>query len=278
MRGLFLFLYNYRAFLIFLVLEGICTSLIVQNNSYQGAAFFNSSNKFSASILVFSNDIKVYFSLKEVNEKLATENAVLRRMLQQHNQKAIFVNEPLKPKVVEQYQFKMAKVINNSTRRANNFITINKGSKDGIKPGMGVIGTGGIIGKVKVCSDNFSTVTSLLHSDMLVSSQIKRNGAFCSTKWNGKDARTSNLLYLPKHVKILKGDTVVTSGFNSVYPPGVIIGFVKDVKLKSLETYYDVEIELSTDFNRLSYVYVIDNKLRNEIDSLETKSEGKLYE
>jgi rod shape-determining protein MreC len=280
MRSLFLFLYNYRAFFTFLFLEGICVFLIVKNNKFQGAEFFNSSNETSATLLTFSNDISAYFRLKEVNEELAAENAALKKSLEIYHQSGSLPTpfKETRPSIINQYNFKMARVINNSTRRANNFLTINKGLKDGIKPGMGVVGSRGVIGSVKVCSENFSTVTSLLHSEIMISSQIKKSNAFGQVKWGGKNPKQANMLYVPKHIKVQKGDTVVTSGFNAVYPEGFMVGIVQEAKLYSKEIYWEIVIDLATDFNRISYVYVIENKLRKELDSLETKTPGSLYE
>lgn len=274
MRQLFLFFYNYRAFFTFLLLESICTWLIIKNNQYQSSAFYNSANSVAASVLQFQNNITDYFKLKEVNGELANENAQLKAKLERYNQSTyVNYNKPLKDTVLNQYKFTVAKVINNTTRNVNNFLTINKGSSDGIKPGMGVIGPSGVVGKVKNCSEHFSTITSLLHVDNLVSSKIKKSAAFCTTKWNGKNPKKANIIYLPKHIKVAKGDSVVTSGFNAVFPEGVMIGRVSEVKTDvQVESFDRITINLSTDFHKLSYVYIIDNSLKSELDSLTVKT------
>jgi rod shape-determining protein MreC len=113
----------------------------------------------------------------------------------------------------------------------------------------------------------------VLHSEIRVSSQLKKNGAFCFTKWNGKNPYKSNLIYLPKHVKVAKGDTVVTSGYNAVYPQGVMVGIVSNVRTDvSVESEERITINLSTDFSNLGYVYLIENKLKPELDSLAIKT------
>lgn len=274
MRQLFLFFYNYRAFFTFLFLEAIAAWLVIKNNQYQSSSFYNSANSTVASVLEFQNNITEYFKLRDVNQDLANENAFLKVRLEQYNQKENLTSIPyLRPEVVNQFQFQVVKVINNTTRNVYNYITINKGTDDGIRPGMGVIGPKGVVGKVKNCSKNFSTITSVLHFDNLISSKLKKNGAFCTTKWDGKNPTKANLIYLPKHIKIAKGDTVVTSGFNAIFPEGVMIGIVREVRDDvPVESFDRIIIDLTTDFNSLSYLYVVDNKLKSQLDSLKIKT------
>lgn len=274
MQRLFLFLYQYRAFLTFLVLEVFCSWLIIENNTYQGAKFFNSSNRLVAGLLQTSNNITNYFNLTRVNEDLAKENAELKTKLQQLNQ-SIFnpeVQIVSDQDIVNKYEFKRAKVINNSTRRFNNYITVDRGSKEGIEPDMAVIDNNGVVGKVKSVSNHFSVITSILHSDVLVSSKIKRTGDLCTTKWGGKNPYTAKLLYVPLHVQLQEGDTIVTSGFNAVFPENVPVGVIKSFEVRDDALFYDIDISLAGKLNRLSYVYIIKNKLKIEQDSVETQT------
>lgn len=274
MQRLFLFLYQYRAFLTFLVLEVFCSWLIIENNTYQGAKFFNSSNRLVAGLLQTSNNITNYFNLTRVNEDLAKENAELKTKLRQLNQ-SIFdpeVQIVSDQDIVNKYEFKRAKVINNSTRRFNNYITVDRGSKEGIEPDMAVIDNNGVVGKVKSVSNHFSVITSILHSDVLVSSKIKRTGDLCTTKWGGKNPYTAKLLYVPLHVQLQEGDTIVTSGFNAVFPENVPVGVIKSFEVRDDALFYDIDISLAGKLNRLSYVYIIKNKLKIEQDSVETQT------
>ena len=271
MQQLFLFLYKYRAFLTFLVLEIVCSWLIIENNTYQGAKYFNTSNRVAAGLLQVSENITTYFNLKEVNEGLARENAELKREIQQLNQ-AIFnpENEILRDReIISQYDYQRARVINNSTRRFNNYITINLGSDDGVTPDMGVIDNHGVVGKIKSVSKHFAVITSILHSDVLISSKIKRTGDLCSTKWNGKDPYTAQLQYVPLHIELQQGDTIVTSGYNAIFPEGIPVGTIKSFETREDALFYDVTINLASDLNELSYVYIIKNNLKTEQDSLE---------
>lgn len=272
MRSLLNVIYRYRAFFIFILLELVCTWFVVRNNNYQGAAFFNSANAVAGSLLETQSGVSDYLDLKEANDELANENARLRMALDHYDEieedttRSIFRRAEL----VGDYLYRPARVINNSTRRYTNYITIDRGAGDGIEPGMGVIGPSGVVGRVKAVSENFATVTSLLHGDMLVSSQIRRTGTFGSTAWPGRSASIATLKYVPRSESVMKGDTVITSGYNAVYPRGILIGTVEEIGLQDDASYFDINITLATDFSKLSFVYVVDNRIREEKDSLES--------
>ncbi len=271
MQRLFLFLYQYRAFFLFVFLEVLSIWLIVNNNQYHGASFFNSSNYVAANVLESKKDINSYFGLKEVNETLAEENARLREEIASFNLlKADSTPLPvINSRRSEQFEFLSAKVINNSTRRFNNFITINKGSNDGISPDMAVINAQGIVGIVKATSARFSTIISVLHPNLYVSSLIKGKGILCTTKWDGTDPQQAELMYVPRHVKVNVGDTVTTSGYDAIFPSDLMIGVIRSTDIKDDATHYTIKIDLSTDFEALSYVYVVKNNFKEEIDSLQ---------
>ncbi|MDN5203490.1 rod shape-determining protein MreC [Fulvivirgaceae bacterium BMA10] len=270
MQSLFLFLHKYRAFFIFVLLEVGCMWLIISNNQYQSATFFNSSNRIAGSILNTKSGITDYFSLKQANENLATENARLREEVMK--QREIIDRLPRNVAlnlILGQFDYSEAKVINNSIRNLNNYITVNKGWADGIEPGMGVIGQSGLVGIVKSSSKHFSTIISLLHTDIYVSSLLKRTGDLSSTKWAGDNPEEANLMFVPRHVDVKEGDTVITSGYNSIFGQGTMIGTVNNVSIKENATFYDIKVALSTDFSSLSYVYIVKNNLKVEKDSLE---------
>ena len=228
------------------------------------------------------NGVFQYFNLVNVNEDLSHENAFLRELIEKE-QTNILPSDTSKWRLdtlylnptdtVQQYEYIPARVINNSFRLSDNYITIDKGSLHGIKADMGVISSGGIVGQVKVVSNKYSTIYSLLHSEMFVSSMIDRLGVFCTTKWQGNNPIKANLLYVPRHVNVQQGDSIVTSGYNAIFPAGIPIGVVEAIDISPNETFYEIEIILSNDFSRLSYVYLINNKFRLEKDSLESSYE-----
>lgn len=273
MRTLLLIFRRYQVFILFLLLEGINLALIFQHNHYQNAVFYNSATNYVGSTLEFTNAIKAYFSLSTINQNLAHENQQLRTALEQIRQQKYRQNQriQLDSALTRQYEFVVARVVNNTTHRSNNYITINKGKKDGIEPGMGVIGPLGIVGKVKSCSENYATVISLLHSNLIVSAFIKSNDAIGRVQWDGKNYRTAKLLEISNHLKINVGDTVLTSGFSKVFPPSTMVGTIKKLATKS-QTYFDIDVLLSTKFNQLTYVYVVKNQLKIEQETLEADS------
>lgn len=275
MERLFIFFYQFRASFTFLILEVFCAWLIIENNQYQSAKFFNSSNTVVANLNNFSQGVREYFLLRKINSTLAEENAVLRTKLEKNNQlryatalNPINVVTQIDSAVVNQFDFISAKVVANTVHRVTNYLTINKGSADSLRQGMAVISTLGAVGKIKTVSKHFSVVTSILHRDVQVSVIIKRTGDLGTSQWDGRDPDFIKLKYVPRHVLPVKGDTIVTSGFNAVYPEGIMIGIIDDVKTDET-LFYDLKVKLSQDFRKLSYVEVVRSHLKHEQDSIE---------
>lgn len=274
MERLINFIYEYRAFLTFLLLELSCSWLVIENNQYQSTKYFNSSNRLAANILGFSQGVREYFSLRTINEELAQENANLRTDLERQHQ--LNQNLPIDQDSTKAnlYEFVSAKVIANSTNLYKNFITINKGASDGILPGMAAISNDGAVGKVKSVSENYSVLISLLNVDEQISCVIKRTNHFGSARWDGLHQRYSNLLFIPRHATPVVGDTVITSGYNAVFPEGIMVGIISKANLQEETNFWDIQIELSQDFGRLSFVDVIKSRLKSEKDSLEQATIG----
>lgn len=270
MQRLFLFFYQYRAFFTFLILELLCVWLLIGNNSYQGARFFNSSNGLVATLNNVSHGVREYFLLRQINSTLAEENAQLRSKFEAMNQRQyLFPTSAITDStVISQFDFASAKVVSNTVNRFTNFLTINKGAQHGIEPGMAVISALGAVGKVRTASTHYSVVTSILHVDVQVSALLKRTGHFGTIQWDGINPDYVKFKFIPRHVQPVKGDSVLTSGYNAVFPEGVMIGQIQDIHLTD-ELFYDLTVKLSQDFRKLSYVEVVKNHLKKELDSLE---------
>jgi rod shape-determining protein MreC len=251
----------------------MCIYLIVQNNYYQRASFVNSSNDLSANVLKTSKNVKDYFYLKDVNENLARENAELRsRLLESY---AIIYNDlhtVTDTSLKQKYTYTSARVVNNSTNRRNNYLTLDKGSKQGITKDMSVITNTGIVGQIKEVSENFSVVKSMLHSQSIINAKILKDGSFGPLTWDGADYEIAILNDIPTHVKLLKGDTIVTSPYSS-FPENIRIGTVESFELKSGAYFYTVKVKLLTDFKKLSQVYIVNNLMKKEQLELENKSQ-----
>lgn len=271
MERLFLFVYQYRSFFTFLALQVVCIWLLVENNRYQGARFFNSANRVAASVNASTQNFRDFLSLRETNKALAEENAILRKKLEQRNQSlySLNVREIDDPILINRFDFQAARIINNSVHRFKNHITLNKGTKDGIEPGMAVISSDGIVGKIKSTSEHFSVVTSLLNIDVLTSVQLLRTSHFGTVQWDALSPDYVNLLYMPRHVKPEVGDTVVTSGYNSVYPEGILVGTISKIELRDEALFHTIRVKLSQDFRKLTYVAVVKSNLKEEQEILE---------
>lgn len=279
MRSLLHFIWKHYFFFVFLLLESVCIYLVVQNNYYQHASFINSSNNVSATILKTSHGVKDYFYLKDVNEMLAKENAELRsRLLESYS---VVVNDwhAAQDTVMHQkYVYTSAKVVNNSTNRRNNYLTLDKGTKQGIKSGMAVMTNTGIVGEVLAVSENFCTVKSMLHSQSIVSAQIKKDGSYGPLTWDGVDFEYVTLSDIPTHVRLKRGDTIVTSPYSKIFPENIKVGTVDTSERKSGENFFTVKVKLLTDFKKLTHVYIVENLLRKEQEELEKKSEAEVKE
>ena len=264
MQQLLQFLFKYRVIILFFTLEGLCYVLIIKNNGYHGARYFSAANAFTGGIVNASNEIKNYFSLADQNKLLADENARLREVIVELRDSSYMA----KLELDSTYLSTKAKVIDNSVHFRNNYIILNKGSDHGIRHGMGVIGPNGVVGQVQRVTKKYTTVLSLLHSKTIVSAKHGPTGNLCSVTWGGRDPNMARLEYLPRHIHVAKGDSIWTSGHNSVYPEEILVGVIANLDITTDATFYNAQIELSTDFGALSYVYLLELKGKSEIDSL----------
>ena len=263
MQRLLDFLYQQREIGIFLGLEILSVWLLVNYNNRYNASFFNSSNSAVASIAQTSDNVSDYFELATINEQLMQENERLQQEISRlQTQQGAFID------TLDRYQVIGTQVIANTFDRSVNFITIAAGRKDSIAVGMGVISPLGVVGQVKAVSENFSTIYSMLHPKLLVSGKVKRTDTKCTVQWDQQDFYHAALKYIPRHVKVEVGDSIVTSGFNSVFPESVMIGVVSEIELDEHMTFYAAKIKLATDFTSLYHVFVIKDLLKDEKDSL----------
>jgi len=255
------------------MLQGLCIYLLVKNTTYQKEKLVSTSNSFVGKIYTGYSDVADYLKLGITNKALSEENARLRKAdsasFYDTSFRVIRMNDSINK---QQYEYTTARVINNSVSRINNYITLDKGSLQGIQPDMGVISSNGVVGYVKDVSPHFSTVVSLLHSGFKVSSVIKKNGYFGSTVWNGTSPRYANVLDIPIHAKISIGDTIVTSTYSGIFPRGIMVGTIHQIGTAG-ESFKEIKMQLSTDFQNLSYVYVVKNIMKAERDTLEVKLE-----
>jgi len=275
MRPLLQFFLKHINFFLFLLMEFFAFFYIVKSNYYQQSVFINSANAITGGIFSIQSNLTDYLSLKIINKRLAEENARLR-----NNQRSAFLSTNNKTFVVDdtlyqqQYEYTEARVVANTTNKINNYITLNKGFNHGIRKEMGVITPLGVAGIVKDVSANFCTVTSVLHSKSKISAKIKKNNYIGTLVWEGGDYRLANLKDIPTHVKIASGDTIVTSGYSLIFPGGLMIGTVYFYDSGKNNDFYNIKIRLSTDFNKISYVYIVKSLMKPELEELKIKTQN----
>jgi rod shape-determining protein MreC len=269
MRSLLRFIINNQYVLLFLLLEIIAGILVVRNNKYPQTRYINWAQTINGYFSEKKDNLVQYFSLKEVNIKLASENTRLLNEFERFKKDPTY--KPFSPidSSKRKFEYILAKVVNNSINKQYNYITINKGSKDGIEPDMAVIAPDGIVGVVESVSENFSIVMSLLNRNIKISAKFKKNNFFGPFEWGGFSYRKGYITDIPLHVQIQKGDTVVTSGFSALFPDGLQVGYVSSYGVSG-GNFYKVEIDLSCDFKNLSYVNVIKNYKKDEQVILES--------
>lgn len=269
MRNLWIFISKYNAFFLLVIFFVTSLVIMVNNNSYQKASLWNSSNQFVGAAYERVNEFSSYLVLGRSNDSLAAENARLKNMLQSSKYddslKKVTVNDTV---LKQQYTYTVARVINNSVHQKNNYITVNRGTRHGIARGMGVTSPTGVVGIVLNVSENFATIRSLLHTETKVSASV--NGNIGSLVWGDGnfDPRFVVLRDIQGHLTVKKGSRVVTSEF-SLFPPGTNIGVVNGTGSRGGDSSLDIEVKLDTDFSALQYVYIINNLLAKEQLSLE---------
>ena len=252
--------------------------MIVKNQEYQKSVFLSSSNSMVSGMYEWSNSVVEFFKLRAANDNLSEENTALKNQIINLQNKLSM----LKPETSDsvhfrippemEYQFISAKVINSSTNKLQNYITLNKGAIDGIKIDMGVISDEGVVGIVKTVSNRFSVVIPILNPKIEVSCKFKRNNYNGGLLWSGEDYRYANMTDIARHVEIKLGDTIITSGLTSAFPEGIPVGNIEDFKIKESDAYYRIKVKLAVNFRTLSHVKVINYLNFQEQKELEKKS------
>lgn len=270
MRDLFRFLFRIRSTLLFLGWLVVSLILLYNGNEHHKAQAISSSNAMVGTIYSWRKEITDYANLKEVNRRLAEENADYRnRHIATYTPvEGLFarIQDTIRQ---QEYRVITAKVVNSTWHKPKNHLTLNKGIRAGVHGDMGVIGPKGIVGVVRDASPGFASVISVLSPDIKTSVQIKRTGHFGLLYWNTNDPRTSSVIDIAKHARVLVGDTVETRGGDGTFPAGVSVGLVESVVDKPGDNYHEIVVRLSEDMTRSGYVYVVDDLRRTERDTLQ---------
>jgi len=272
MRNLWIFINRYNAFFFFVIFFTIGLALCVKNNAYQRSVAINSTNAVVGTAYERLNVIKRYLYLGRINDSLSAENAQLKTaLLNARNTDSLATIKVTDSVYQEQYNLFAAKVIKNSINLRNNFITINKGTLEGVRKDMAVISpTKGVIGFVADVSPHFSIIRSLLNKETLISVVLKKNNTFGSLVWGDKnfDIRRAFVKEIPNHVVVRMGDTIVTSGAGG-FPKGIEVGKISKTGVSTGDNFMTLEVALFNDFSTLQYVYLIKDRLADEQKQLE---------
>ncbi len=271
MKRLFSFIAKNYFFFLFLFLEIVAFSFVVQNN-YQRAAFLNTTNRLTGSVFSAFNNITEYLTLKKANDELSAENARLHDLLN-----SSFLNNDtlVYHKKDSLFSYIAAKVISNSINKQKNYLMLDKGSREGVKPEMGVITANGVVGTVVQVSEHFSWVMSILHVNNRINARIKKDRHLGNIEWNGKDYRRGLLTDIPPHIQLSMGDTIITSGNSLIFPEGILIGTVEKYNKDQGGKFNTATIDFSVDFNNLYYVYVIVDMMKSEQMKLKSSTNNQ---
>lgn len=272
MRKLLEFLIGKRHWLLFIVLELISFVLIFNHNAYQQNRMLGASNVAAAKVASISASVTSYFNLQDENKSLLEKNTLLQMQILDLEDR---IDELLadtisfqayRPDSTEMREFTYfpAEVVRNSTVHLLNYVTIDKGSADGIKQDMGVVSNDGVVGVVSAVSRHYAVVIPIINTKFKLSCKILNKNYFGSLAWNGRDSRFANMEELPSHAKYASGDTIITSGYSAIFPAGLVIGRVEKTEEQKDANFNVLKIRLSTDFTRLKNVMVIHNDWREE--------------
>ena len=267
MKNLLEFLHKHHHWFLFVILEVISAVLLFQYNSYQNSVWFTTANVIAGRVYEWSSAVEAFFSLTKVNEDLTLRNFYLERQVTQLRRlygeatQEVSSKERQELEMLSQYKLIPAKVVTNELHERDNLLTINKGEADGVEPGMGVACGKGVVGVTYLTSPHYSVVIPVLNmSASRISCAIRGHDYFGVLRWDGKDAGIAYVEDIPRHARFKRGDLVETNGYSSIFPPGVLVGQIKQVYNSRDGLSYRLQVRLSTDFGNLRDVVVINDK------------------
>lgn len=269
MRNLFAFLWKNQVTVLFILLEIFSLILLSKSYSYHGSLSYNTTNDLTGNFISSYSSITDYLSLNEENTILAEENAILKSAMES----SFLITDTQYIYRDSMYRFTPVKVVSGSVNKSNNFIMVNKGKKHGVIKEMGVVSSTGVAGVVVGTSNNFSTIMSMLHGNLRISARIKNSGQLVNVIWGNNDYLFGTVIDIPSHIVLQKGDSIVTSGNSFIFPEGIMIGVIEEHHANKNKNLSTAKLKYSTDFNSIKHLYVIENIMKPEQDSLIIKTE-----
>jgi rod shape-determining protein MreC len=276
MKNVFIFIRRYFNFLFFLVLQILSLVLLVHYNETHQAVYAGVANEVTGRINVQYNKVENYFHLKENNRLLLEENSRLKNLLRTNFESAdssrvVSIDSLIRDTMGRQrkYLWLPAKVVYNTVASQTNYLTLHRGSTQGVKKDMAVVGPQGVVGTVIDVNENFCRVMSLLHRNSKVSSMLKKSRVVGSVEWDGKDPHFMTLRNIPKSTAVAKGDSVVTSSYSANFPSDIMVGTIDEIAKDPVSNFYVIRVKTATNFYTLEYVNLIENVQWDEQRRLE---------
>lgn len=274
MNNLLEFLRKYSYAFLFVVLEAVSFVLLFRFNSFQGSAWLSASNAAVAFVDRRYYDVMSFLKLDEVNRELTTQNLLLSQQNDALREKIedltrdTTLTETLMARRLVGFKLVPALVVSNSSGKSNNYIVIDKGQRDGIRPEMGVVGGGGVVGIVYLTGEHYSLVIPVTNRKSSISCRVRGERYFGYLQWDGRSMRFAYVDDIPRYARLRKGQVVETSGYSSVFPPGIFVGRVSDISNSPDGQSYKLNVNLGTDFSNIRDVSVIATPYKAEIDTL----------
>jgi rod shape-determining protein MreC len=273
MKNILALLRRFYLFLLFLCLEAIALTMLFKNNRFHGSEFIRHSSDWVGGIYSQRAQLSEYLRLGEINDQLSLENALLRSAAQENYWNLRTESDTLLDSTsVQRYTYRTAKVVNASVNREKNYIVIDRGTLGDIRPDMGVISGGNIVGVVRSASEHFAVVMPVIHSDFKASVRLRKSGAFGSLVWRGGNAQLADVIDIPKNIPVAPGDTIATSGYSTYFPANIHVGIVEWVD-DSDNDYHLIKVRMGADFRKLDHVLVVSDLFKMEQDTLLKKVE-----
>ncbi len=274
MHNLIEFFKSYFHWFVFLILESASMVMLFRFNDYQASIWLTSANDFTAAVNKKYSDIMAYVNLGKINEDLTMRNIMLQRQvnelrdaLRYMGADSAFIDEK-QHTLLGYYDIIPATVTSNSITKANNYIVIDKGEADGVRSEMGVVGGGGIVGIVYLTNRHYSLIMPVLNKKSSISCRIRGHNFFGYLSWEGGSPLVAYLNDVPRYARFKVGDYVETSGYSSVFPPGLFVGKILAIGNSRDGMSYRVKVNLATEFANLRNVCVISNRNKAEVDTL----------
>ena len=276
MRNIFLFIRRYFNFIIFLFLQASCIYFIVHYSNFHHAAFGTVANRLTGKVNTQYSKVEQYFQLKRTNDSLVKANEILYNKLKMD----YALPDTVTKKVVDsiridsvlkfrKYTYLHARVVSNSVSAQNNYIVLSGAAEHKLKEGMGIVDpNNAVVGIITEVNGDYAVVMSLLHRDSHISGKLLKGGETGTLNWDGKEPNIISISNIPKSAKVAKGDTVITSGFSTTFPKGMIIGTVEAVYAETSTSNYKVKFRTAANFYNLQYVYAIENAEQEPVNKI----------